>query len=167
MKTLAKVSALSLLAVCIAATSWAGGKSCSSEGAKAEGAKSASAGSHCSAKDSNANAMAAKECGVKANQVIYSFAVPSAHCDNCVESVQKAAMAHAGIACVHVDLSTHTAYIIADKNVSKKDIAKVISAAGFKNTYKAEGSKVQAEFAKAIASGDKGVACCAKGKDKV
>ena len=144
MKTLAKVSALSLLAVCLAATSWAGGKSCSS-GAKAEGASSAAAGSHCGAKDSNA--MAAKECGVKANQVIYSFAVPSVHCDNCTESVQKAAMAHAGIACAHVDLSTHTAYIIADKNVSRKEIAKVIAAAGFKNTYKAEGSKVQAEFA--------------------
>jgi copper chaperone CopZ len=164
MKTLAKITALSLLAVCLAATSWAGGKSCSS-GANAEGAKAAAAGSHCSAKD--ANAMAAKECGVKANQVIYSFAVPTAHCDNCIESVQKAAMAHAGIACVHVDLSTHTAYFIADKNVSRKEIAKVIAAAGFKNTYKAEGSKVQAEFAKAIASGDKGVACCAKGKDKV
>ncbi len=162
MKTLAKVSALSLLAVCLAATSWAGGKSCSSEGAKSA---STAAGSHCSAKDSNA--MAAKECGVKANQVIYSFAVPTAHCENCIESVQKAGMAHAGIACVHVDLSTHTAYFIADKSVSRKEIAKVIAGAGFKNTYKAEGSKVQAEFAKAIAAGDKGVACCAKGKDKV
>ena len=160
MKTLAKITALSLLAVCLAATSWAGGKSCSSEGAK-----SASAGSHCSAKDTNA--MTAKECGVKANQVIYSFAVPTAHCESCVEGVQKAAMAHAGIACAHVDLSTHTAYIIADKKVSQKEIAKAIAAAGYKNTYKAEGSKVQAEFAKAIAAGDKGVATCAKGKDKV
>jgi copper chaperone CopZ len=111
--------------------------------------------------------MAAKECGVKANQVIYSFAVPTAHCESCIEGVQKAAMAHAGIACVHVDLSTHTAYIIADKNVSQKEIAKVIAAAGYKNSYKGEGSKVQAQFAKAIAAGDKGVACCAKGKDKV
>ena len=160
MKTLAKISALSLLAVCIAATSWAGGKSCSSEGAK-----SASAGSHCSAKDTNA--MAAKECSVKANQVIYSFAVPTAHCESCIEGVQKAAMAHAGIACAHVDLSTHTAYIIADKNVSQKEIAKAIAAAGYKNAYKGAGSKVQVEFAKAIAAGDKGVACCAKAKDKV
>ena len=162
MKTFAKFSALSLLAICLAATSWAGGKSCSTEGAK-----SANAGSHCSAKDTNTNAMAAKECGVKANQVIYSFAVPTAHCDNCVEGVQKAAMDHAGVACAHVDLTTHTAYIIADKKVSQKEIAKAIAAAGFKNTYKAEGSKVQAEFAKAIASHDKGVACCAKAKDKV
>ena len=160
MKTLAKITALSLLAVCIAATSWAGGKSCSSEGAK-----SASAGSHCSAKDTNA--MAAKECGVKANQAIYSFAVPTAHCEACIEGVQKAAMAQAGVACAHVDLSTHTAYIIADKKVSQKEIAKVIAAAGYKNSYKGEGSKVQAQFAKAIAAGDKGVACCAKGKDKV
>jgi copper chaperone CopZ len=165
MKTLAKVSALSLLAVCIATTSWAGGKSCSSAGVKAEGAKATAAGSHCSVKD--ANAMAAKECGIKANQVIYSFAVPTVHCDDCTESVQKAAMAHAGIACVHVDLTSHTAYIIADKKISRKEIAKVIAAAGYKNTFKAEGGKVQAEFAKAIASGDKGVACCAKSKDKV
>ncbi|TMQ67346.1 MAG: heavy-metal-associated domain-containing protein [Candidatus Eisenbacteria bacterium] len=162
MKTLAKISVLSLLAVCLAATSWAGGKSCSSEGAK-----SASAGSHCSAKDTNTNATAAKECGVKANQAIYSYAVPTAHCEACIEGVQKAAMAHAGVACAHVDLTTHTAYIIADKNVSQKEIAKAIAAAGFKNTYKGEGSKVQAQFAKAIAAGDKGVACCAKGKDKV
>jgi copper chaperone CopZ len=160
MKTLAKVTALSLLAVCLAATSWAGGKSCSSGGAT-----SASAGSHCSAKD--ANAMAAKECNIKANQAIYSFAVPTAHCEDCIKGVQKAAMAHAGVACVHVDLSTHTAYVIADKNVNRKEIAKAINAAGYKNSYKAEGSKVQAEFAKAIASGDKGVACCAKAKDKV
>jgi copper chaperone CopZ len=165
MKTLAKISALSLLAVCIATTSWAGGKSCSSTGVKADGAKTASAGSHCTAKD--ANAMAAKECGIKANQVIYSFAVPTVHCDDCTESVQKAAMAHAGVACVHVDLTSHTAYVIADKKVGRKEIAKVIAAAGYKNTYKAEGGKVQAEFAKAIASGDKGVACCAKSKDKV
>ena len=161
MKTLAKITALSLLAVCLAATSWAGGKSCSSEGAK-----SASAGSHCSSKDAS-NAMAAKECGVKANQVIYSFAVPTAHCESCIEGVQKAAMSEAGVACAHVDLSTHTAYIIADKKVSRKEIAKVIAAAGYKNTYKAEGSKVEAEFAKAIATHDKGVASCAKAKEKV
>ncbi|HEY6221844.1 MAG TPA: heavy metal-associated domain-containing protein [Candidatus Eisenbacteria bacterium] len=162
MKTLAKIGALSLLAVCIAATSWAGGKSCSSEGAK-----SASAGSHCSAKGSNTNAMALKECSIKANQAIYSFAVPTAHCESCIEGVQKAAMAQAGVACAHVDLSTHTAYIIADKKVNQKEIAKAIAAAGYKNSYKGEGSKVQAQFAKAIAAGDKGVACCAKGKDKV
>ena len=160
MKTFAKVSALSLLALCVAATSWAGGKSCSSGGAKA-----ATAGSHCGAKD--ANAMAAKECGVKANQAIYSFAVPSVECDNCIQSIQKAAMAKDGIACAHVDLSTHTAYIIADKKISQKEIAKLIAAAGYKNKFTGEGSKVQAAFVKAIASGDKGVACCAKAKDRV
>lgn len=164
MKTLAKIGALSLLAVCVAATSWAGGSSCSSEGA---GAKSASAGSHCSGVKGATNAMAVKECGVKANQVIYSFAVPSVECENCIETIQKAAMAKPGIACAHVDLSTHTAYIIADKNISQKDIAKLIAAAGYKNRFTGEGTKVQAEFAKAIASHDKGVACCAKAKDKV
>jgi len=112
--------------------------------------------------------MAAKHCNLAANQAIYSFAVPTVHCDNCIESVQKAAMAHPGIACAHVDLSTHTAYIIADKKISRDEIAKLIAAAGYKNSFKGEGSKVQAEFAKAIASKDKGVAsCCAKGKEKV
>ncbi len=159
MKNFAKIGALSLLALCVATTSWAGGSSCSSEGAK-----SASAGSHCSGvKSSNA---AHEACGVKANQVMYSFAVPSVECQSCIDAIQKAAMAKNGIACAHVDLATHTAYIIADKKLSQKDVSKLIADAGYKNKFTGQGDKVQAAFAKAIASGDKGVSCCAKNKDK-
>ena len=159
MKNFAKIGALTLLALCMAATSWAGGSSCSMEGAK-----SASAGAHCTGKPSNAAQEAS--CGVKANQVMYSFAVPSVECEHCIETLQKAAMANSGIHCAHVDLSTHTAYIIADKKLSQKDISKLIAAAGYKNKYSGQGSKVEAAFAKAMAAGDKGIDCCAKAKDK-
>jgi copper chaperone CopZ len=166
MKTFAKLSAFSLVALCVAATSWAGGSSCTSGGAKSAEAKSADAGSHCTMK-SNATMTSGEKCTVKANQVMYSYAVPTVECGKCVESIQKAAMALKGVACAHVDLKTHTAYIIADKTVDQRNISKVIATAGYKNKYEAQGSKVQAEFAKAIASGDNGVSCCAKAKDKV
>ena len=160
MKKLTKIGAFSVLALCVAATSWAGGSSCSSEGAK-----SASAGSHCSG--TKASSAAHEACGVKANQVMYSFSVASVECEKCIETIQKAAMAKNGIACAHVDLSTHTAYIIADKKLSQKDVSKLIADAGYKNKYTGQGGKVEAAFAKAMASGDKGVNCCAKGnKDK-
>ncbi|MGH7682344.1 MAG: heavy-metal-associated domain-containing protein, partial [Candidatus Eiseniibacteriota bacterium] len=143
--------------LCMATTSWAGGSSCSSE--------KVSEGSHCTMKSSNASAHEA--CTVKANQTVYSFTVPSVECEKCIETIQKAAMANAGIACAHVDLATHTAYIIADKKMSQKDIAKIITDAGYKNKFTGSGQKVQAEFAKALAAGDKGINCCAKGtKDK-
>lgn len=125
-------------------------------------------GSGCPYMDSGGDA--ATSCGVKANQAIYSFAVPGASCESCVRDIQQTAMATKGIACVHVDLSTHTAYIIADKSISKQALAAVITKAGFKNSYKGEGSKIQAEFAKAMsgAGADNGMSGCAhKEKDKV
>lgn len=125
-------------------------------------------GSGCPYMDSGGDA--AKSCGVKADQAIYSFAVPGASCESCVRDIQQTAMATKGIACVHVDLSTHTAYIIADKSLSKKALAAVITKAGFKNSYNGEGSKVQAEFAKAMSGAgvDNGMSGCAhKEKDKV
>ncbi len=159
MKNLMKIAGLSILALCLASSSWAGGSSCSSSSEKV------SEGSHCTMK-SNTSSASHEACTIKANQVIYSFAVPSVECDKCVEAIQKAAMAKTGVACAHVDISTHTAYIIADKKVSQKDLAKVIADAGYKNKFNGQGKKVQAEFAKAVASGDKGVSCCAKSKDK-
>jgi hypothetical protein len=163
MKNFAKVSALTLLALCVAGTSWAGGANCSPEGVKAK--EASAAGAHCGTKASTASKVA--DCGVKANQVMYSFAVPSVDCEKCIESIQKAAMASTGIHCAHVDLSTHTAYIIADKSLSQKEISKLIADAGYKNKYSAKGEKAQAAFAKAMASGDNGMNnCCAKGKDK-
>ncbi len=165
MKRLANVAPVLLLALCLASTSWAGGRACSRDGAKTK-ATTAGAGVRCDGKDASA-AVAHKECGVKANQVMYSFAVPSVECDHCIENIQKSAMAKNGIACAHVDLTTHTAYIIADRKISQKDISKLIAKAGYKNTFSGKGDKVQAAFAKAVATGEKSVACCAKSKDRV
>ncbi|HEX7078614.1 MAG TPA: heavy metal-associated domain-containing protein [Candidatus Eisenbacteria bacterium] len=132
------------------------------------GATMTSGGGKCPYSGSNADM--AKACGMTADQAIYSFAVPTAECDHCVKGIQDAAMAQKGVACAHVDLSTHTAYIIADKSVDRKSLASAIAKAGFKNSFTGEGAKVQAEFAKAMAGvGDQGSVshCAHKGKDKV
>lgn len=108
----------------------------------------------------------------KAGQNIYSFAVPGAECDNCVNSIETALMAQKGVSCAHVDLTTRTTYVIADRSFDRKAIAKCIQTAGFRNSYKAQGAKVQAEFAKSMASGSgKAAASCrykeSKAKDKI
>src|ERR1700741_2992839 len=147
----ATIGAVALLA---AGSAFAGGASC---GTSESSAKSASAGHHCDGKD--ASAAIAKSCGVKANQAIYSFAVPTVECQNCVNTIQTALMAQKGVACAHVDLTNHVAYIIADKSVNQKAVAKAISAAGYKNSFKGQGAKVRAEFAKSMAgTGGKGSA---------
>ena len=175
------------LTLCFAGNAWAGA-SCDSKASgasKASNASSASkaAGGACEYK-SEASAKSAAghacpgttgakasmdQCGVKAGQVMYSFAVPSAECDNCSDAIQKASLETKGITCAHVDLGTHTAYIIADKNVSKDAVAKVIQKAGFKNSYKASGPKVEQEFFAAMKNASsKGMSCCMKEKkDKV
>lgn len=127
------------------------------------------AGSHCDGVGKNAEAMA-HDCGLKAGQAMYSFAVPGAECEHCIRGIQKAAMAMKGVDCAHVDLTTHTAYVIADKSVSEKAIGKAIQDAGFKNTYKGTGPKVQAAFTEAMKSAKKNgmsVSPEAKEKDKV
>ena len=157
----AALAAVALLS--FAAISFAGGSACMSH---ESGAKTAGAGGHCSG-SSDAASMA-KACEVKANEAIYSFAVPGVECDHCINSIQTALMAQKGVRCAHVDLNTRTAYVIADHSVNKKAVAKTIQTAGFKNQFKGEGSKVQAEFAKAMAAGDKGInSCQRKEKDKV
>jgi copper chaperone CopZ len=176
MKTLANVTLAASLVLGIASTSWAGGSACS-EGGKASSTSAASgshctrgadasmaSGSHCSGM--GAHATAASECHVGANQVMYSFAVPTAECSTCVNAIQKAAIAQKGVSCAHVDLSTRTAYIIADKKVNERDLSRAIADAGYKNKFTAEGSKAQASFTKAFASGDKSVNCCSKNKDR-
>jgi len=170
MKRIAKIAPVMLLALCVGAVSWAGGPNCTGDGAKASAtdaskASATATGSHCSGK--SASAASQQACTIKANQVMYSFAVPSVECEHCVDAIQKAAMETKGIACAHVDLTTHTAYIIADKNVKEKTISAVITEAGYKNKYTGKGNKVEAAFAKSMASGDKSMTCCAKGKDKV
>ena len=164
-KTAAPLAAVALL---VAGSAFAGGASCGSSDA----ARSASSGHHCQGV-SGASASAMSCPTVKAGQSIYSFAVPGAECDHCVNSIQTALMAQKGVACAHVDLSTHTAYVIADRSFDKKAIAKCIQTAGFKNRYKGQGSKVQAEFAKSMAScAGKSAASCpykegSKEKDKI
>jgi copper chaperone CopZ len=170
-RTLRLALPISAVALLVAGSAFAGGASC---GAKDEAHPAAtsttstttSAGHHCSGV-SDASSMA-KACGVKAGQSIYSFAVPTAECDHCVTAIQTALMAQKGVSCAHVDLTNRTAYIIADRGVDKKAIAKTIQTAGFKNRFKGEGAKVQAEFAKAMTAGDKGInSCQRKEKDKV
>ena len=166
MKKVLYAAPVMLLALCVAGTSLAGGPNCGSGGkAEATSAKVASAkgagGAHCEGME-GAKAMASKECGVTANQVMYSFAVPSVTCDNCVENISKAALAKNGIKCAHVDLSTKTAYFIVDKKMSKNDVSKVMTAAGYKNKVTASGDKAVKSFHAAFASGEKSVACCSK-----
>ncbi|HET9251066.1 MAG TPA: heavy metal-associated domain-containing protein [Candidatus Eisenbacteria bacterium] len=158
-----------LLALCVAGTSLAGGPNCGSgDKAEATTAKVASAsakgagGAHCEGMEGAKASMAMKECGVKANQVMYSYAVPSVTCDGCVENISKAALAKNGIHCAHVDLSSKTAYFIVDKKMSKNDVSKVMTAAGYKNKFTASGDKAVKSFHAAFASGEKSVACCSK-----
>lgn len=176
-RALAALCAITLLA---STTAWAGGAGCygkdaatQAKGCTVSGAAMASApgagGAHCDGVDnSNAEAMA-KACTVGKNQAIYSFAVPGAECDGCVHAIQSALMREAGVHCAHVDLDTHVAYVITDKKMDTKAISKVIQTAGFKNKYRGEGKKVQAEFAKAMshANGKSGMACKVRDKDKV
>lgn len=152
-----------LAALSLAGVAWAGGNVCSG---KPDGAaKQTSAGSHCMG---NAAAQAEGDrCAIGANQAVYSFAVPGAECDACVKTIQRAAMAQKGVTCAHVNLDNHTAYIVGEKSVSQRTIAKAIKDAGFRCTFKAQGPKVRSELMKAMAS-DGGAACPAKKeKDKV
>jgi copper chaperone CopZ len=156
MKALLKAAPVMALALSLASIAWAG-PNCSHEGSGA----SMSSGGHCPYKGSHAMATG-KECSIGASQVMYSFAVPTAECERCVDAIQKAAMAKSGISCAHVDLSTRTAYVIADKKLSSRDVSKVIEKAGYKNRLTAQGPKAQAAFAKAYAVGDKSVNHCSK-----
>ena len=185
MKRISMIAISTALTVSLAGAAWAGAacESGSSGAAKASAASKAASGactykSQASAKSASAGTscpgVAGKQasmdqCGVKAGQVMYSFAVPSAECDHCSDAIQKASLATKGITCAHVDLGTHTAYIIADKSMSKDAVAKVIEKAGFKNSFKGTGPKVEAEFTAAMkTSHSKGMSCCMKEKkDKV
>lgn len=165
MKKVWTAAPVMLLALCVAATSFAGPNCGSDSKASAATASSKGAGgSHCEGMSGAKGAMASKECNVGANQVMYSFAVPAVECDHCVDSINKAALAKSGIVCSHVDLTSRTAYFIVDKKMSKNDVSKVITAAGFKNKFSASGDKAVKSFHAAFASGDKSVACCSKDK---
>lgn len=171
MNRIVRIAAPLAAAALLACGSAFAGSACGS----GDHATSASAGHHCDgAGASSASAMSCPT--VKANQSVYSFAVPGAFCDHCAKSIQTALMAQKGVSCAHVDVDTHTAYIIADRSIDKKAITRTIQTAGFKNTFKGQGSKVQAEFAKVMRSSsmDKAASGCpykeakeSKAKDKI
>lgn len=162
MKRLATTLTASLIVLALAGVAWAGGPGCV---AKEEA--SVSTGDRCTYDSGkNAEAMA---CGVKANQVMYSFSVPSAECGHCVDRIRGAFADMDGVHCVHVDLRKSIAYVIVDKKVSRERVSKTIKTAGFSNKYKGSGKKVEAAFAAMMGNGDAAGACCTakKGKDKV
>ena len=176
MKRMSVLAALSMVTLLAATTAWAGGAACMGQDSEASvkacphGAKMAEAeGGHCDM-GKGASAMASgKSCSLGANQMVYSFAVPGAECDHCVDGITKALMAQSGIHCAHVDLKTRVAYVVADKKMDKRTLAKCIQTAGFKNSYRGDGKNVRAEFTKMVTAGDaKSAACCAmKSKEKV
>jgi copper chaperone CopZ len=179
MNVLATLSVASLLASSMA---YAGGAACeggkdaeaSAKACKVSGkgasAQLTGAGGHCDM-GKGASAMAeGKACALGANQMVYSFKVPSAECDNCATGISNALLATKGIHCAHVDLKARVAYVVAETKMDKKALAKVIADAGFKNSFRGDGKNVRAEFTKMIASSDKAAGCCAskeKAKDKV
>ncbi len=161
-------------ALCLATSAWAGGSTSSgkSEGASKQGAhctvgasaaSEASAGGHCGM---GASAASKEACAYGASHAVYSFAVNDMHCAACVKKVQSAAMAQKGVHCVHVDLGTKTAYIVAEKKVDQRAIAKAVKDAGFTCTFKSDGPDARAAFMKAMAAGGSTVTCPAKNKDK-
>ena len=175
MKRMSVLAALSIVTLLAATTAFAGGAACSGQDeASAKSCKvgtnakmAGSEGGHCDM-GKGANAMTSSKCMLGANQMVYSFAVPTAECDHCADGITKALMAQSGIHCAHVDLKTRVAYVVADKKMDKNALAQCIKAAGFKNSYRGDGKTVRAEFVKMTGSMDKGAACCAaKPKDKV
>jgi len=178
MKRMNVLAALSMVTLLTATTTaWAGGAMCTGKDAEASAkacptgasAKMAGAGGHCDM-GKGASAMASgQSCELGENQMVYSFAVPGAECDDCASSISSALMAQKGIHCAHVDLKTHVAYVVADKKMDKKALAKCIQTAGFKNSFRGDGKNVRAEFTKMMTVSDsKGAACCAaKAKEKV
>lgn len=175
MKRMSVLAALSMVTLLAATTAFAGGAACSGQDeASAKACKvgtsakmAGSEGGHCDM-GKGTNAMTSGKCALGANQMVYSFAVPTAECDNCADGITKALMAQEGVHCAHVDLKNRVAYIVADKQMDKNALAKCIKTAGFKNSYRGEGKTVRAEFVKMTASADKDASCCAaKTKEKV
>ncbi|HXL15323.1 MAG TPA: heavy metal-associated domain-containing protein, partial [Methylomirabilota bacterium] len=113
MKRNALILTAALGVLCLATSAWAGGASCSG---KSEGA-SAAMGSHCSSAK-GASMAAGSQCKLGANNAVFSFAVPTAHCGACVDKIQTAAMAQKGVLCAKVDLNTKMAYVAGDKNLN-------------------------------------------------
>ncbi len=178
MKRMNVLAAVSMVTLLTATTAWAGGAMCEGKDAEAS-AKACKVGSsvkltgaeggHCDMGKGASASAEGKSCELGANQMVYSFAVPTAECDNCADGITKALMAQKGIHCAHVDLKARVAYVVADKKMDKNALAKTIKTAGFKSSYRGDGKNVRAEFTKMMTVADgKGAACCAsKAKEKV
>jgi len=168
MKQRLKIGLSVLGILCLAAVAWAGGGMCTGHPDDAK-ATSTPAGAQCGLMKADAAGNA--QCTIGPNQMVYSFAVPGAECEACQNIIQRAAMTQKGVVCAHVDLTTRTAYIVADKKMNQKSVVKAISKEGYQCTFKASGQKVQAEMVKAMTAGEVGAngdACCVKkSKDKV
>lgn len=158
----AVVAALSL-----ATSAWAGGGGwCSgkSEGAAKQVSAEKAAGSRCTTDKAGASLASGKQCKIGADNAVFSFAVPSIHCGDCVDKIQTTAMAQKGVLCAKVDLSNKMAYVAGDKKLNQRAIAKAIKDAGYTCTFKQKGPKARAELMKVMASED---AAPAAKKDKV
>lgn len=136
-------------ALCLATSAWAGGSACSG---KSEGAsKEASVGAHCSSAK-GASMAAGSQCKIGADNAVFSYAVPTAHCGACVDKIQSAAMAQKGVLCAKVDVNTHMAYVAGDKKLNQRAIAKAIKDAGFDCKFKTAGMKARTELNKLMAA---------------
>ena len=158
MKRNALVVPAVLAALSLATSAWAGGSMCSG---KSEGA---AAGNHCSPGSKGASMTMGKQCTLGADNAVFSFAVPSAHCGSCVDKIQTTAMAQKGVLCAKVDLDTKTAYVAGDRKLNQRAIAKAIKDAGYACTFKDKGPKARAELMKIMASSPAPAAAAKKDK---
>ena len=147
MKRNALMATALLGTLCLATSAWAGGSMCND---KSEGA-SMTAGDHC-APGAKGASMAGGQCKIGANNAVFSFAVPTAHCGSCADKIQSAALAQKGVMCAKVDIDTHTAYIAGDKKLNQRAIAKAIKDSGFTCSFKQSGMKARTELNRLMAA---------------
>ena len=148
----------------LAAVAWAGGNTCTGH-TETDAKQVSTEGNHCDGVTSGK--ASGEQCTIGANQMVYSFSVPGAECEACQNVIQRTALSQKGVTCAHVDLNTRTAYIVADKKLNQKALAKAISEAGFKTKFKASGTKAKSEMLKVVSSGAAGACCAKKDKEKV
>ncbi len=149
MKRHAVIVPVVITALSLSTSAWAGGRMCHD---KAEGAsKEASVGGHCSTAK-GASMASGEACKIGASNAVFAFAVPTAHCGSCVDKIQQTAMAQKGVLCAKVDLESKMAYVVGDKKLNQRQLAKAIKDAGFACTLKEKGSKARAELQKLMAA---------------
>ena len=152
MKRTAFIVPAVIAALSLSTSAWAGGDMChgKSEGAAKEA--SAKAGDHCATGAKGASMASGKACKISADNAVFSFAVPTAHCGSCVDKIQQTAMAQKGVLCAKVDLTSKMAYVAGDKKLNQRQLAKAIKSAGFDCTFKDKGMKARTELNKLMAA---------------